>query len=380
MDLVADMLLAGLRNGYAGGFAATRIRPPMRRRFTREGTGEGKLFNADRALNRFWDYPHYLGRRSQEFDLFHVLDQSYAQLVHQLPAERTVVTCHDLDAFRSVLDPATEHRSFLFKRMTRRSLDGLGKAARVVSPSNATRDELLAYGLVRPERAVVVPNGVHPSCSPQVDSVADEKAARLLSSSDADTDEILHVGSTIPRKRIDILLRVFAALLEEIPRARLIRAGGLFTIEQTKLAEQLGIAHAIVVLPHLERDVLAAIYRRAAVVLQPSEREGFGLPVIEALACGTPVVASNLPVLREVGGDAAVYCEVEDLKGWTEAVCRVVKEKDQQPEQWSARRALGITQAERFSWAKYADQMVGIYKAVLQESKWAERFNSNGQD
>ena len=79
---------------------------------------------------------------------------------------------------------------------------------------------------------------------------------------------------------------------------------------------ELGFGDAIVVLPALDRSTLAAVYRRCALLLMPSEREGFGLPVLEALACGTPVVASDAPALREVGGYAAAYCPVDDLEAW----------------------------------------------------------------
>jgi glycosyltransferase involved in cell wall biosynthesis len=368
MDLVADMLLDNLRRNHAGIIEATRLAPPLRRRFTRNGTKSGVLFNADRLLNRFGDYPRWLRRRSAEFDLFHIVDHSYAQLVHALPAGRTVVTCHDLDTFRALFNDAPPGHSLLFRSMVRRIASGLRKAARVTCVSLATRDELLARELVAPERLVVIPNGVHPSCSPEADSLADAEATRLLGDARADGFEILHVGSTIRRKRVDVLLRVIAALRKEFPGVRLIRVGGQFTPEQARLAGQLGLDGAVVVLPHLERNVLAAVYRRAALLLQPSEREGFGLPIIEALACGTPVVASRLPVLREVGGDAASYCAVGDLTDWTATVSRMLVEKSRNPRRWSKRREAGIAQAANFSWAEHARKTASVYQDVLKES------------
>lgn len=366
MDLVADMLLHELHEDHSEAIAATRLAPPMRCRFTRRGKARGELFKADRLLNRFWDYPRYLRRRSAEFDLFHIVDHSYGQLAHELPPARTIITCHDLDTFRCLLNGhADERRSFLFRGMTRRIMKGVGLAARVTCDSRATRDELLAHELVEPERAVVIPNGVHPSCSPEANGAADAEADRLLGRPLDNALRILHVGSTIPRKRIDLLLRVFAAVRKEFPSARLIRVGGSFTEEQAKLMDQLDLGEATVVLPHLERDVLAAVYRRAAVVLQPSEREGFGLPVVEALACGTAVVASDLPVLREVGGDAALYCPVGDVKAWTETVAQLLVDQSLESQQWVERRAAAIAQAAGFSWTEYAGKMVSLYRQLL---------------
>jgi glycosyltransferase involved in cell wall biosynthesis len=365
MDLVADMLLHNLQQDHASVIVATRLAPPLRRRFTRSGTESGELFKADRLLNRFWDYPRTLRRTRAEFDLFHIVDHSYAQLTHELPPERTIVTCHDLDTFRCLLNGTTERRSLLFRKMTGRIMSGLGKAARVLCDSIATRDELLAYGLVAPERAVVIQNGVHPSCSPEANALADEEATRLLGRVREDAPDILHVGSTIPRKRIDVLLKVFAVVRKDFSAARLVRVGGSLTSEQMRLAKQLDIGGAIVTLPHLDRDVLAAVYRRAAILLQPSEREGFGLPVVEALACGTTVIASDLPVLREVGGDAAAYCAVGSLRSWTESVTRLLVERLEQPQQWSARREAAIAQAAKFSWADYARKTVAVYQQLL---------------
>ena len=364
MNLVADALIEGLESAHAGQFAAARVCPPFGRRFSRAGETQGRRFNADRLFNRFLDYPRHVARRRGEFDLFHVVDHSYAQLVHRLPAERTVVTCHDLDTFRCLLEPEAEPRSRAFRAMTRRVLEGLRKAARVTCDSADTRDRLLAHGLLPPGRVRVVYNGVSRAFAPLPDPRADAEAARLLGPRREEAVDLLHVGSTIPRKRVDVLLRVFAGVRREFPGARLVRVGGAFTESQLRLVEELRLGDALVVLPFLEERVLAAVYRRAALLLQPSEREGFGLPVAEAQACGLPVLASDLSVLREVGGAAACYSPAGDVAAWTEAAAVLLRERHEEPARWEGRRADGVAHAARFSWEEYARRMVSIYREL----------------
>jgi glycosyltransferase involved in cell wall biosynthesis len=365
MDLVGDMLLDQLRKNHSDLLIASRIRPSLRRRFTRNGNTTGRALNADRFLNRFWDYPGVARGLRGDFDLFHVVDHSYGQLLHELPAERTIITCHDLDTFRCLLEPHHEPRSVFFRKMMERTLSGFRRAARVTCDSAATRDQLLAYDLVPPERAVVVHNGVHPSCSPEPNAVADIKAAEMLGAGKEHDLNILHVGSTISRKRIDILLQVFSKVKTVFPGARLLRVGGAFSAEQIKLAESLGLRESILVLPFIERDVLAALYRRSALVLQTSEREGFGLAVVEAMACGTPVIASDIAVFREVGGNAAEYSPVGNVEAWSEKVVELLEERRQNPLRTSARRVRGIERAAEFSWTEYAGKMVKLYREVL---------------
>lgn len=365
MDLVAEMLFAQLRENHSGEIAATLIRPKMRRRVTRVWPTSKNVLNADRLVNRFWDYQQWVRRRVKASDLFHVVDHSYGQLVHSLPAERTVVTCHDLDTFRCLLSPETEPRSKLFRVMTKRVLDGFRKAARVTCDSVATRDELLAYELLPPERVTVVHNGVSPVYSPKADAAGDAEAERLLGEPSDSRVNVLHVGSTVRRKRVDVLLRVFADVRGKFPRARLIRVGGAFNEAQLRMVGGLKLNDAVVVLPFLEERVLAAVYRRASLVLQPSEREGFGLPVVEAMACGTPVLASDLPVLREVGGEAASYAAVGDVAAWKETVINLLRERQDDPTAWEARLKVGISQASKFSWSEYARKMVALYQELL---------------
>jgi glycosyltransferase involved in cell wall biosynthesis len=330
---------------------------------SRNGGGR-RWFNVDRILNRFWDYPRVLRGARGRYDVFHVVDHAYAQLVHHLPAERTVVTCHDLHTFDCLLDPERHPRSAPFRLMTRRVLDGLTKAGRVAFDTAAVRDEVLARGLVPAERTVVVPLGVQPGLSPNPDAAADAAAERLLGPDDRRWTYLMHVGGTFWRKRVDLVLRIFAAARESRPDLRLIRVGGRLTEEQQRLAERLGIEESVLTMPFVDRPTLAALYRRAALVVMPSEVEGFGLPVIEAMACGTPVVASDLPVLREVGATATVYRPVDDVPAWRDEVLRLLAEREDAPDRWAERRAAGLKQAERFTWAEYARKMVDVYQEV----------------
>jgi glycosyltransferase involved in cell wall biosynthesis len=363
MDLVADMLMSHLVQSHGDVVEPTLVRPPMPRRLTRLRLPAGSRADIlDRIAARQWDYRRALKQLPGQFDLYHVVDHSYAHLVHRLPAGRAIVTCHDLDAFRSVLQPEVESRSPTFRWMARRILAGLSAAAHVPCDSEATRIGLIELAGFPAEQLSVIPNGADAIGWDVSDGLADLEAGRLLGPKRP--VELLHVGSTIPRKRIDVLLDVFAAVRKVRPDARLVRVGGPFTAEQRVHARELGIGDAIVVLPFVDRATLAAVYRHATVALLPSEREGFGLPVVEALACGTPVVASDIPVLREVAADAAEYCGVGDIAAWSRTILALIAERDGAPAEWQARKARGVARASQFSWATYAAAVVSVYRSV----------------
>jgi glycosyltransferase involved in cell wall biosynthesis len=364
MDLMSEMLVRHLSDSDRP-VDATELRPGMTRRITRlpllgRTTTAG---TADRLLNRVWDYPRWLGPRIAEFDLFHIVDHSYAHLATQLPPGRSLVTCHDADAFRGLF-PGSDRGALVQRALGRRLLAGMRAARKVMCVSAATRNELIEAAAVPAGRVVVIPNGVHPAYRCGSDAAADREAASLLGPVD-DRVELLQVGSTIPRKRVDVLLKVVSGLRKTAPRTRLIHAGGAFTTSHWRLVRQLGLDGHVTDVPFVRPDVLAAIYRRAALLLQTSDREGFGLPVAEALCCGTPVVASDLPALREVGGPPTTFCPVGDVQQWIAATSALLAERASDPAAWRARQAAGVRWAQRFDWHAHASATAAIYRDVL---------------
>jgi glycosyltransferase involved in cell wall biosynthesis len=228
----------------------------------------------------------------------------------------------------------------------------------VYHATEQVRSEIERHGLIDPTRLVHAPYGVSPEFTPDA-SEPDALSAPVAAQSG--DPFLLHVGSCVARKRIDVLLDVFATVRPHFPALRLVKVGSDWSRDQRRRIDRLGLGPHIVSLHGLERRTLAALYRAAAMVLLPSEAEGFGLPIIEALACGAIVVASDLPALREVGGPAAVACPVGDVAAWAETVGRLLADPSAAPG-----LTVRLAQARRFSWANHARIIIAAYQRLLE--------------
>jgi glycosyltransferase involved in cell wall biosynthesis len=354
MDICAQMLHDRALKLDDFDIQPAQIRPPFQWRLKYLQKYIPKHFNGNRFLNRFVDYPQYLRSHSTDFDLFHVADHSYAHLVGSLPAARTGVYCHDADAFRSILAPDLEPRPWAYRRMTAHILQGLQKAAIVFHPTQEIGRQIAHYQLVDPALLIFAPPGVSPEYHPH--PLPTEPTMVALQQRLQDKWFVLHVGSCIPRKRIDVLLATFAELRHQLPELCLVKAGGRWTEAQQQQIAKLGLERSIVHLTNLQNSEIAQLYRQANLVLMTSEAEGFGMPVTEALACGAIVIASDIPVLREVGGDAAIYCQVGDIGEWSARSLAAITTPDLAPAM--ERR---LARAAFYTWDNYARSIVEAY-------------------
>jgi glycosyltransferase involved in cell wall biosynthesis len=204
-----------------------------------------------------------------------------------------------------------------------------------------------------------VPNGIDPALLEPPSAAALDTAAALVPPQRGVFD-LLHVGNDIPRKRVDRLLETVARLRQRGGWVRLVRVGSPLRAETRARAQQLGVFD-VVELPFVERDVLRAVYARCDAVLLPSDREGYGLPVIEAFAAGKPVVASDIPAIREIAGGLATLVAPDSAADWVAAVERVLSTPDPDGRLAAARRAHAASR----TWDEHLRGLVPVYAEAL---------------
>ena len=359
MDLCGDMLLAHFPREGPCALDVARLCPPFRRLATRLPVvgRRNAAFNADRLLNRFVHFPRHARRLAGQFDMFHIADHTYAQLVHVLPADRVGVYCHDLDAFRSLLDPAREPRPRWNRALARRILSGMQKAAVVFHNTEAVGEQINRAGLVPPDRLVLAPLGVAPEFT--ADSLRPPIPLPWLAELGG-RPWVLHVGALHSAEADRCSPRRLRRGPEKLPRSPAGQGQRRVDAPQRDRIDRLGLAGAITQVVGLDRAELAEVYRHAPVVLMPSEAEGFGLPVIEALACGAAVIASDIPALREAGGPATVYAPAGDFGAWSAAVAKLLADPSAVPPQ-----AERLAWAGRFAWTVHAETIARAYHRLL---------------
>ena len=302
MDLAAEQLASHLSELES--VEGVLIRPPLR--LARRGRPPSAL---ERAAGRFVQLPIELAAARFKADYFHIADHSYGHLALLFPRDRVGVYCHDIDAYRALLPGSGAPRSRV--ALSELLLRGL-RHARVVFHSTASvREEILRHRLVPESRLVQAPLGIA------------SEFLRASTHAAARPPYLLHVGACTPRKNIPFLLRVFAEARRLVPELQLVQIGGPWTEEQRAFIERELLAPHIQQRRGISRDELASLYGNAAVVVVPSLAEGFGIPVIEALACGAPVIASDIPVLREVGFEGVRFCSLADANEWATAIAEL---------------------------------------------------------
>lgn len=318
-----------------------------------------RTIDGERYTARYVRYPRAL-RREPRPALAHIADHSYAHCLAAFRGVPSVVTVHDLHPVH-VLGTGGGVRARLRDQMLRYALRWLPRADRLVAVSRFVADEAARLLDFPAARITVAPNGVDDAFfAPPHESVIAERRQGWLGGAGASgrARVLLHVGLCVDRKRIDLAIATVAELRRHGVETVLVQIGGVFTQAHRAVMARYGLTHNVIQEPRVTEAALVTAYFAADALIMPSSYEGFGLPVLEALAAGRPVATSGAGGMAEAGGEAAVIVRSEDPGRWAEALAALLLEEGGARE---ARRQRGIEHARRHSWDQTAQLIRAIY-------------------
>jgi glycosyltransferase involved in cell wall biosynthesis len=229
------------------------------------------------------------------------------------------------------------------------------RASHVIATSQHTKKDLIKYMRIPESKITVIYDGIDHNIFKLYDV-----NLRIL-----DRPYILYVGSERPRKNLGSLFEAFAVLKKEIPNLNLLKVGSAGRYDRYRKESQrklvcLGIGLDVAFIEYVSEHDLASYYRSAELLAYPSLYEGFGLPPVEAMACGCPVVTSNVSSIPEVVGDAGILVNPHDVNSLIQAMKRVLTNSRLRDEM--VRK--GLEQVQKFSWEKTAELTLQVYNKV----------------
>lgn len=338
---------------------------PITGRLKTASSGLGKWLG---YIDKYLLFPIALHRKlsrlgSRTPTVIHICDHSnapYSAYISNIPA---VITCHDLGAIRGAIGEDTDCPASRTGQILQKWIrNSLGRAQAIACVSSATRRDV--------ERLIRTPNGTIPhaqtillglnSSFSRMDAVqADDRLSHVaLGGNQA---FLLHVGSSLSRKNRDGIIRIFARIKDQWP-GTLVFAGGTLPASCWELASSMGIRDRIVEVISPSHEVLEALYNRAFAFLFPSKFEGFGWPLIEAQACGCPVLSSDAGSLGEVAGESAFVRSWQAEEEFAAEILRMAADESCR-QKWIER---GLVNLERFRTERMIADYVQLYEDVLQ--------------
>ena len=313
------------------------------------------------ALRKHWwaiGLPLYL--KDARLDIFHGTNYE-APLWNR---RRTVVTIHDL----SSLLHADKHEAHLARRARRRLPLMTRSSSMIITAAESMKREICEHLRVRPEKVAVTPFAPRSIFRPIPPEETLETRRRL----GVEDEFILFVGTIEPRKNLLTLVRAFDEVMRHTSlRPQLVIAGreGWLTEELYSFIENAGIRERVLFTGYVNEDDLRALYSSCRISVYPSLYEGFGLPPLEAMACGAPVITSNTGAIMETVGHAARLVAPTDTQALTSAIIELLEDEAERKRLSST----GLKRAAEFTWEKTALLTLDVYREVIGNRRGGRR-------
>ncbi len=311
---------------------------------------------SERWLYRLWyraRVPLPVQLMTGKIDLFHSPDFVLPPVSGNIP---TLLTVHDL----SFVHFAEVYMPSLVSYLNAVVPWSVKRATHILADSEATKDDLMAIYGVSAEKITTLYAGIGSDFQP----VTKEKQFRTVRKKYdlGDAPYILSVGTVQPRKNYQMLIRAFAPIAKEFPHNLAIAGGkGWLFDDILNEIEAQGLQGRVKFLGFVDDADLPTLYSDAALFAMPSIYEGFGIPILEAMACGAPVISSDASCLPEVVEDAGVLLSPNDQDAWTNTMRDLLNDATRR----TRLVGKGAIQCRKFTWAKSAEQLINLYSELL---------------
>ncbi|OUL26025.1 glycosyl transferase group 1 [Nostoc sp. RF31YmG] len=360
MDVYADGLVSGLK-AVRPNWEIIEVTPQINLANTKNKSLHQGIAS---YYERYWRYP--LRLKKLQADIFHIIDHSDGHLARWLQKNHqpNVVTCHDLI---NLIQPENVYEQARLASISmaawKYAIAGMHQANHIITVSSHTAQDVVQQLNIQPEKITVVPDAVE-SIFRRL-SAMEIRTFRQQKGISPETLCLLNVGSNHPRKNVFTTLKVIQLLQDKGLSIHFWKVGSDFSSEQKQYIQNHQLEKYVSYLGKPDKHELVKIYNAADVLLSPSFYEGFGMTVIEAMACGTAVITSNVTSLPEVAGDAAILVAPTDIDAIVQAVYRLFEEKSY----LNSLVERGLVRSQLFTWEKTAEQIAKIYEKTLLSSK-----------
>lgn len=296
-------------------------------------------------------YSNLVKKSIKKDNIKHITSQELAYLLNSIKLEKTIITCYDLIPW--VYD---KNRSSIWKS----NINGLKKADKIITISKFSKNEIVKY-VKYPEEQIEI---VYPAVNHQAYYKTGNKSILKRLNIPDNCKIILYVGSEDPRQNVDTLVKAFSELKKKLPEIKLLKIGNpnLYGAREKllELIEKLNLQKDVIFMDFVPEDELPEWYNAADLVVYPCSYAGFGMPPLEAMACGTPVITSNQTSLPEVVGSAGIMIDPRDHNVLTDEMYEVLI-NDSLNEDMIKK---GLKKAKIFNWDKSAKETLDIYEKI----------------
>ncbi len=300
-----------------------------------------------------WEQYHLvMAAHREEVDLIH----SPCFSAPRFTSIPKIVTAHDLIVLKNPKIMPLGSRLYFSKFIPA----SYKTADHIIAVSRATKNDLINILGIHPDQITVIHHGVNPSYNRVTNP---HEINRIRFKYHAPFEFFLMVGSFEPRKNIEPVIDAFSRISDESNMLKLVLSGkpNSYQDKMIEMVNDLGLEEQVLFPGYISDNELATLYSIATAFLFPSDAEGFGLPLIEAMSTGSPVIASNLPVFHEIGGDAVSYVPSTDPDTLSEEMLKMLTD----PKYRAGFVRNGLARSLNYNWVEAARETVKVYKRVL---------------